>query len=100
MSVNLKRRAYWKDQVLDRDERKCQICGATEDQIHLVAHHIYSVSEYPEEALNVDNGATLCELHHREYPFSFTGDSTGERWLLWLETYQEHGLSRRIYDDN
>lgn len=62
----------WRDKVKEVGE--CFICGRKN---HLVAHHINSVSEYPELALDEKNGVCLCKAHHDIYheDFSNTGDA-------------------------
>lgn len=57
----------WRISVIQRD-KMCVNCGSTDK---LEAHHIKKFSEYPECALDIDNGITLCnkchkELHQRE----------------------------------
>lgn len=53
----------WSIQVRERDNNKCTVCGVSEN---LHAHHIKYKSQHPELALDLDNGITLCESHHRE----------------------------------
>jgi hypothetical protein len=55
----------WREQVLDRDERKCRISGKTDN---LEVHHILPKAEgyFPEKALSVDNGITLNTDVHDE----------------------------------
>ena len=62
--------AKWRKQVYQRDNYTCQECGNTGGDIH--AHHIKSVSEFPEFMLDVNNGQTLCvscheKLHDRKF---------------------------------
>lgn len=47
--------------VLERDGRKCRICGATK---YLEVHHIETVEDHPSLLLSVSNGITLCRKHH------------------------------------
>lgn len=47
----------WGRKVKERDNYTCQLCGSDED-VH--AHHVLSKSIYPDLALSVDNGQTLC----------------------------------------
>lgn len=53
----------WKEEVLKRDEYKCQRCGKTED---LVAHHIRHFSKDIKSRYDINNGITLCQKCHRE----------------------------------
>lgn len=52
----------WAYNVISRD-KKCIECGSIE-KLH--AHHIKSYSEYPELRYDLDNGITLCSLHHAD----------------------------------
>lgn len=65
---NLKRRtnstlSHWRERVANRDNRKCVICGATDN---LEVHHIIPVSHDPESEYKYmeSNGITLCHKHH------------------------------------
>ena len=64
--VAKKRLAYsyrkWRESVMERDGRKCVICGATDD---LEVHHIKPFAKFPDERLNIDNGITLCRKCHK-----------------------------------
>lgn len=53
----------WERQVCERDGYQCQVCG----DYGATAHHLYSYTAYPEHALDVDNGLTLCREHHKEF---------------------------------
>ena len=55
--------AAWSLQVKERDNHTCQVCDSTE---HLHAHHIQPKSIFPELALDLDNGMTLCKGCHIE----------------------------------
>ena len=54
----------WAHQVKNGDENCCTVCGTTEN---LHAHHIFPKSIFPERALLIQNGVTLCEYHHKEH---------------------------------
>jgi 5-methylcytosine-specific restriction endonuclease McrA len=47
--------------VFKRDGYKCVFCNITE---HLDAHHIINRNLMPDGGYVLDNGVTLCELHH------------------------------------
>lgn len=52
----------WSQAVRDRDQHICQHCGANEGMLH--AHHIKPRSAFPELALDINNGITLCACCH------------------------------------
>jgi 5-methylcytosine-specific restriction endonuclease McrA len=54
----------WRSEVYKRDEYTCQWpnCKGTK---HLNAHHIKRWSDYPGLRFNINNGITLCRLHHK-----------------------------------
>ena len=54
----------WKLAVYSRDRGICQLCGKRCDNKNIVAHHLKSFNEYPEERFNVNNGITLCRSCH------------------------------------
>ena len=47
--------------VLERDNYECIICNS---KMNLEVHHIKSYAKYKELRTDLDNGITLCELHH------------------------------------
>ncbi len=51
----------WRNIVLSRDGHRCVECGSGK---YLTAHHIKSRASFPEFALDVENGITLCHEHH------------------------------------
>lgn len=55
----------WVNSVLARDKYTCQICGAT--NTNLEVHHKFSYAHYPEFALDVDNGLSMCKDEHKEF---------------------------------
>lgn len=54
----------WKQAVLHRDNYCCRICKTT---FNLEVHHINSWASFPEERFILQNGISLCELHHKLY---------------------------------
>ena len=54
----------WRKLVFVRDGYVCSVCGTSKPRIH--AHHIFEWSKYPELRYDVDNGVTLCSMHHQE----------------------------------
>ena len=57
----------WGRAVKKRDNYTCVECGTTDVEIH--AHHIKTVSEYPDLMTDIDNGVTLCLFcHAKKHP--------------------------------
>jgi len=52
----------WSRAVLERDNYTCRECNKKDGRME--AHHILSRALYPELALSVDNGKTLCSQCH------------------------------------
>ena len=50
----------WRGAVMSRDNYTCRHCGAQGK----VAHHIKKKSKFPELALDIENGLTLCHTCH------------------------------------
>jgi len=50
----------WHEKVLERDKKKCRICGKTD---RLQSHHIFSRT-HRATRWDLDNGITLCAGHH------------------------------------
>ncbi len=57
-----KNKAAWRKAILAQDGHKCVACGSTEN---LEADHVMSQRNFPELALVLLNGRTLCRLCHR-----------------------------------
>ena len=51
----------WRKAVKDRDGQVCVFCGTKE---RVEAHHIKPQCTHPELKFDVDNGISLCRLHH------------------------------------
>ena len=61
----------WSDLVKSQDNYTCQSCGNGEEEV--IAHHIKGRYDYPELALAIDNGQSLCRcchirIHNEEKP--------------------------------
>jgi len=52
----------WRAKIYARDKWCCQLCSSKE---RIEAHHILTLKKYPEKALDLDNGITLCFKCHR-----------------------------------
>lgn len=51
----------WAKVVKSRDGNRCIYCGSTEK---LETHHIKSRTKFPDDALDIENGVTLCHKCH------------------------------------
>lgn len=74
------RNLIWRLEVYAKDNFVCQICG---DYIkgNLVAHHKDSWSSNLDKRYDVENGATCCKKHHREFHSLFGyGNNTVGQW--------------------
>jgi hypothetical protein len=58
--MQLLSRSKFGEAVFDRDQRKCVICG----EAGVDAHHILERRLFEDGGYYLDNGATLCALHH------------------------------------
>jgi 5-methylcytosine-specific restriction endonuclease McrA len=64
--------ASWRAQVFRRDGYRCVMCPDTAaaklafraSRRHLEPHHILRKIDHPELIHEVDNGVTLCNVHH------------------------------------
>lgn len=67
----------WRNDVLFRDGYKCAVCGSKDN---LEAHHIKPVAQFPELALDINNGTTLClkchyDAHGKRYSDSIVNST-------------------------
>jgi len=53
----------WRKSVFKRDNYTCQVCGKRGGNLQV--HHLESFAGSPELRLNIDNGITVCEEHHK-----------------------------------
>jgi hypothetical protein len=53
----------WSKKVKTRDNHQCQHCGSVND---LHAHHVKRKAMFPDLALEITNGITLCSLCHAQ----------------------------------
>jgi len=58
----------WSLIVRHKFNNKCSVCN----QKSTIAHHIFFKQNYPELSLNLNNGISLCIIHHNEI-HSFNG---------------------------
>jgi hypothetical protein len=53
----------WRLNIYTRDNFQCQWPNCTfKKKLH--AHHIYRWAEFPDLRFNIDNGISLCKIHH------------------------------------
>ena len=67
MEPKLLTRDQFREAVFARDGHKCVFCGARAEDTpegKLDAHHIIERRLWPDGGYYLDNGATVCELHH------------------------------------
>ena len=56
----------WRNNVLNRDNYTCQLCGKTKDETILNVHHIERYVDNEELRSDVSNGITLCYECHKK----------------------------------
>ena len=54
----------WHNDVFERDNFTCQLCGIKGGYLH--AHHVKSFSHFPDLRFVLSNGLTLCKTCHME----------------------------------
>lgn len=72
----------WRQSVVSRD-KECVVCSATDN---LRAHHLQSYRDAKHLRLDVLNGITLCEIHHREFhkEFGYVGATRDDFEVYYL----------------
>ena len=78
----------WANAVKLKDGSKCAICGST---INLNAHHIIPREIKPLK-YNIDNGITLCPLHHR-FSFELSAHQNPIAFFKWMQLNKYAQLS-------
>jgi len=53
----------WRSNVIARDRKRCQLCGASSRKLEV--HHIVAKRIDPSLVITPDNGITLCRRCHR-----------------------------------
>lgn len=59
-----KSKRSWRAKVHKAHGWRCVLCGSKEK---LIAHHLDSYANHPDKRLDVDNGVTLCDYHHKDF---------------------------------
>ena len=76
----------WSQQVMERDNYTCQICGDSPSG-KLNAHHLNGWNAFPEQRFDLDNGVTLCTDCHKEFHSQYGyGDNTREQFDEYAES--------------
>lgn len=79
-------REEFKETVFDRDRHKCVVC----DEPAIDAHHLFERRLWSEGGYEIDNGVSLCELHHIQ----------AEQTILSVDTLRElAGITEVILPD-
>lgn len=54
----------WRKSIVERDEACCQFpkCGSKK---HIEVHHIFRYADNESLRTNINNGITLCRIHHK-----------------------------------
>ena len=93
VEASTKKYKLWRETVLKRDQKKCVICGSSEN---LHADHIKVWAYYPEFRYDINNGRTLCRKHHEEtYKDVFKQRKTLEQQGFIRPPIDKRGLSER-----
>lgn len=70
--LHSQKKFWWSLKIKIRDGHKCRICVALDEQLPTnqerhkdnQAHHIFPIDLFPELEFIIDNGITLCSIHH------------------------------------
>lgn len=78
---------YWRKMVMQRD-KTCQICN---NELSLLAHHIFAWNKYPEKRFDLENGITLCTNCHKNFHSKFgRGNNDLEQFIDFLKQKGEN----------
>jgi hypothetical protein len=73
----------WSYDVLAKSNFTCIKCNTRGGSLH--AHHKNAFNSFPEQRLDVGNGACLCEICHDEFHVKYgKGNNTKEQFDEWL----------------
>jgi 5-methylcytosine-specific restriction endonuclease McrA len=76
--------AAWREAVLLRDGRACQVCGDASGV--LAVHHLESYATNLDLRLSVDNGITLCKDCHWDFHAKYgKRDNTKQQFVEYLD---------------
>jgi len=86
--------AEWREQVLDRYDWACVVCGG----FGPIAHHLASFSDNLELRMDVDNGVAMCKACHVAFHDEYgRGNNTLEQFDEFYVTYGRCG--RKVPDE-
>lgn len=73
----------WTYDILSKANFTCVKCSERGGKLH--AHHLNGFNSFPDQRLNIDNGACLCETCHEKFHEAYgKGDNTKEQFEEWL----------------
>lgn len=79
----------WAKAVKQRDNYICQICGKY--GVMLNSHHLNSYDFFENQRYDINNGITLCEVHHNEFHDIFgRGKNTKFQFEQFLKTIRAY----------
>jgi len=67
----------WRNAVFIRDNWTCQKCGQRGGELNV--HHIHNFADFPQLRTAIENGATLCISHHKEFHNIYGKIKTNEK---------------------
>jgi len=79
----LKENVEWRNKVFEKDNYTCNICKQYGGKLE--AHHLNGYNWDKENRLNVENGITLCQKHHKEFHKKYGNkNNTKEQFLEYV----------------
>jgi len=74
----------WAKDVKKRDRFSCRVCNIK--NVYLNSHHLNSFDIFVSQRFNIDNGITLCQVHHDDFHQIYGhGKNTVYQFLEFLE---------------
>jgi predicted restriction endonuclease len=82
-----KKYSKWRTKVLKRDDYHCVLCDSVKT---LHTHHKEGYTQNPLLRYDVDNGVTLCKMHHKIFHTIYgTRNNTEDQWRQFYSEYKE-----------
>lgn len=93
----------WVGYIRIRDDYTCVACNTKEESWQLQVHHIFPKSIYPEFALILSNGVTLCTGCHLEVVHG--GNSIRDienihQWAMHVPSFRRYNEFKGVRDFN